>query len=78
MLQIIDHNIYQERIIEAQRRMNNTDIDDWPVVATALLFNWPKILWDGLKLCQFRFIRNIVNPVTRQNYAGQNNETVSA
>src|ERR1700733_3379018 len=41
LLQIIDHSIYQERIIEAQQRMNKKDLDDWPVVTTALLFNCP-------------------------------------
>lgn len=40
-LHIIDHDIYQERIIEAQQRMNKKDLDDWPVVATALSFNCP-------------------------------------
>lgn len=41
LFQVIDHDIYQERIIEAQKRMRNKDLDDWPVVATALLFNCP-------------------------------------
>lgn len=41
LFQIIDHDIYQERITEAQRRMRSKDLDDWPVVATALLFNCP-------------------------------------
>lgn len=41
LLQIIDKSIYQERATDAQRRMNNRDIQDWPAVATSLLFNCP-------------------------------------
>lgn len=40
-LRIIDYDIYQDRMIEAQQRMNKKDLDDWPVVATALSFNCP-------------------------------------
>lgn len=41
LLKIIDANIYQECDREAKRRMKNRDIKDWPIVATALLFNCP-------------------------------------
>lgn len=41
LLQIIDKSIYQERIIEAQQRIKDRDMHDWPVIATALLFNCP-------------------------------------
>lgn len=41
ILQIIDKNIYDERASDAQQRMRGRDLDDWPVVATALLFNCP-------------------------------------
>ncbi len=39
IIQIVDKSIYSERADEAQRRIKNRDIHDWPVVATALLFN---------------------------------------
>ncbi len=39
-LKIVDKSIYQERAIEAQKRMKR-DMQDWPAVATALLFNCP-------------------------------------
>src|SRR3569833_1554453 len=38
LFQIIDYDIYNERITEAQKRIALIDLDDWPVVATALLF----------------------------------------
>jgi len=41
LLQIIDSGLYQEREHEAKKRMKSRDLDDWPVVATALLFNCP-------------------------------------
>jgi len=41
LLQIIDGTLYQEREHEAKKRMKSRDLDDWPVVATALLFNCP-------------------------------------
>lgn len=41
ILQVIDKSIYEERISEAQQRMKTRDLDDWPVAATALLFNCP-------------------------------------
>ncbi|OAI49102.1 nucleotide-binding protein [Gammaproteobacteria bacterium SCGC AG-212-F23] len=41
MLQVIDKNIYQTYATEAQERMKNRDVYDWPVVATALIFNCP-------------------------------------
>ncbi len=41
LFQIIDHDIYQDCMIDAQNRMRHKDIEDWPVVATALLFNCP-------------------------------------
>jgi predicted nucleic acid-binding protein len=37
LLQVIDSGFYQEREHEAKRRMGSRDIDDWPVMATALL-----------------------------------------
>ncbi len=39
LLQILDPSIYQERAFEAHERMDNKDLDDWPVVAIALLLN---------------------------------------
>lgn len=41
LFQTISSDIYQEHIVEAQKRMSGKDLDDWPVVATALLFNCP-------------------------------------
>lgn len=41
LLRIIDKTIYQEHAFEAQERIKNRDLDDWPAVATALLFNCP-------------------------------------
>jgi predicted nucleic acid-binding protein len=41
MLQIVDKSMYQERAVEAQQRMKNRDILDWPIAATALLLNCP-------------------------------------
>lgn len=41
LLQIVDKSIYQERALEAQKRIEKRDIDDWPVVATALVLNCP-------------------------------------
>jgi predicted nucleic acid-binding protein len=38
LLQIVDENLYTQREIDAKKRMKR-DINDWPVVATALLFN---------------------------------------
>lgn len=39
LLKIIDKNIYQECVIEAQQRIKDRDPLDWQTVATALLFN---------------------------------------
>lgn len=39
ILQVINKNIYEERAHEAQLRMRDRDLDDWPIAATALLFN---------------------------------------
>lgn len=39
LLQIVDKNFYQERADEAKQRIKNRDIQDWPVVATALILN---------------------------------------
>jgi predicted nucleic acid-binding protein len=41
LLQIIDKNLYEEYAKEAQLRTKNRDLQDWPIVATALLFNCP-------------------------------------
>jgi predicted nucleic acid-binding protein len=41
LLQVVDKNIYQRRCEEAQKRMKNRDLHDWPVVATALTLNSP-------------------------------------
>lgn len=41
LLQIVNQGIYQEWAIEAQQRMKGRDINDWPVVAIALLLNCP-------------------------------------
>src|SRR5262245_23739871 len=41
LLNVADKTIYQERAIEAKERIKNRDIDDWPVVATALTLNSP-------------------------------------
>jgi len=41
LLQIVDKNIYQAYRIEAQQRLKNRDLNDWPIVATALAFNSP-------------------------------------
>ncbi len=41
LLQVIDKSIYQERMTEAQQRIKDRDMKDWPAVATALLFNCP-------------------------------------
>lgn len=41
LLQIVDHTIYHEHEIEAKKRIQQRDIDDWQVIATALLFDCP-------------------------------------
>jgi predicted nucleic acid-binding protein len=40
-IQVIDEGFYKEHEIEAQKRIRDRDPRDWPVVATALLFNCP-------------------------------------
>jgi predicted nucleic acid-binding protein len=39
LLQIVDESFYQEYAEEAKERLKNRDLDDWPVVATALTLN---------------------------------------
>lgn len=41
LLQIMDEIIYEQEIEEAQLRIKNRDIHDWPIVATALTLNCP-------------------------------------
>jgi predicted nucleic acid-binding protein len=41
LLHITDKNFYTEYEVEARHRMQNRDVDDWPIVATALLLNCP-------------------------------------
>lgn len=41
LLNIVDKAIYQERMHEAKQRVQSRDIADWPIVATALMFNCP-------------------------------------
>ncbi len=41
LLKIVDENFYQERADEAKQRIKGRDMDDWPVVATALILNSP-------------------------------------
>jgi predicted nucleic acid-binding protein len=40
-LQVIDKSIYDKHANDAQQRIKGRDLDDWPVIATALLFNCP-------------------------------------
>lgn len=40
-MHVVDKSIYQERATEAQQRLKNRDLRDWPVVATALILNSP-------------------------------------
>ncbi len=40
-LQIVDASFYSEQKEEAKQRIKNRDINDWPVVATALTLNCP-------------------------------------
>lgn len=41
LLQVVDSSLYQEREFEAKQRIMDRDLNDWPVVAAALLFNCP-------------------------------------
>ena len=41
LLKIVDESFYQEYADEAKQRMKSRDMDDWPVVATALILNSP-------------------------------------
>ena len=41
LLQIVDAQVYQDQAIEAKKRISIRDINDWPIVATALTFNCP-------------------------------------
>lgn len=41
LLQIVDKNIYSSHCEEAQQRIKNRDLLDWPIVATALMLDCP-------------------------------------
>lgn len=41
ILNAVDQEIYQQYRNEAKERMKNRDLDDWPIVATALLLDCP-------------------------------------
>ena len=38
---IVDIDLYEQHQSEAEERMKNRDIDDWPIVATALTLDCP-------------------------------------
>ena len=39
IIQVVDESIYQAYQIEAKKRLNNRDLFDWPIVATAFALN---------------------------------------
>lgn len=41
LLTIVDIELYEQHQYEAEERMKNRDIDDWPIVATALTLDCP-------------------------------------
>jgi predicted nucleic acid-binding protein len=41
ILNIIEENVYKEHKIESIKRIGNRDLQDWPIIATALTFNCP-------------------------------------
>lgn len=41
LLNIVDQKIYQSYAEEAQQRIKSRDIEDWPIVATALALHSP-------------------------------------
>ena len=41
MLNVVDQEIYQQYSNEAKERMKARDLDDWPIVATALVLDCP-------------------------------------
>lgn len=41
LLNAVDKSIYQEQAAEAKQRIKSRDLHDWPIIATALLFNSP-------------------------------------
>ena len=41
LLTIVDIDLYEQHQSEAEERMKNRDIDDWPIVATALTLDCP-------------------------------------
>lgn len=41
LLQVVHASFYQEYAEEAKERIGNRDMDDWPVVATAMMLNSP-------------------------------------
>jgi predicted nucleic acid-binding protein len=38
-IQIVEQTIYQEHAVDAKKRIETRDLQDWPIVATALTFN---------------------------------------
>lgn len=41
LIQTVDASIYKSHAAEAKRRMENRDLNDWPVAASALALNSP-------------------------------------
>lgn len=41
LMQIIDFSVYQIHMNEAKERLKNRDLNDWPIIASALTFNCP-------------------------------------
>lgn len=41
MLNIVEYGIYQDRKEDAKRRIKSRDLNDWPIIATALTLNCP-------------------------------------
>ena len=41
LIQVVDRSLYEEFEDRAQARISTRDPDDWPIVATALLFDAP-------------------------------------
>lgn len=41
LLQVIDESVYQSLEVSAKMRIGSRDIDDWPIVAGALVLNCP-------------------------------------
>ena len=41
IIKIIDESIYQQYAMEAKLRIRNRDVNDWPIIATAMTFACP-------------------------------------